>query len=103
LHRIAKSFGAPVDIVGPGADLSEYKVVIIPAYEMVDTALVRKWKDYVAGGGHLIITCRTGTKDYQGHFREGEWASVLTMLTGAHITATDMMPGNSHGDIRMDE
>lgn len=100
--ELAKSFGAPVDIVGPGTDLSEYKVVIIPAYEMADTALVRKWKAYVAGGGHLIITCRTATKDVQGHFREGEWASALSGLIGAHITATDMMPGNSPGDIRMD-
>jgi beta-galactosidase len=100
--ELARSFGAPVDIVGPGTDLSEYKVVIVPAYEMADTALVRKWKAYVAGGGHLIITCRTATKDVQGHFREGEWASALSGLIGAHITATDMMSGNSHGDIRMD-
>lgn len=98
----ARSLGAPIDIVGPGTDLAQYKVVIVPAYEMADSALVRKWQDYVAEGGHLILTCRTATKDYQGHFREGEPASVLSTLTGAHITATDMLPGSSHGDIGMD-
>jgi len=98
----AKSLGAPVDVVGPAAGLSEYKVVIVPAYEMADAALIKKWQDYVAGGGHLILTCRTATKDDQGHFREGEPASILSSLTGAHITATDMLPGNRQGIIGMD-
>lgn len=98
----AKSLGAPVDVVGPATDLPAYKVVIVPAYEMADAALVKKWQDYVAGGGHLILTCRTATKDYRGHFREGEPASILSALTGAHITATDMLPGNRRGIIRMD-
>jgi len=29
---------------------------------MADSALVKKWNDYAANGGHLIITCRTATK-----------------------------------------
>lgn len=99
--EIAKSFGAPVDIVPETADLSKYKFVIVPAYEMADAALVNKWKDYVSQGGHLIITCRTATKDRRGHFWEGETAAPISGLIGAHIEATDMLSYHAKGDILM--
>ena len=99
--EMAKSLGAPASVIPPAADLSPYKFVIVPAYEMVDSGLVKKWKDYAAGGGHLIITCRTGTKDRQGHFWEAGWAAPLSGLIGAHVTATDMLPASAKGDILM--
>jgi beta-galactosidase len=99
--EIAKSFGAPVDVIPETADLSKYKVVIIPAYEMVDPALVKKWNDYVTNGGHLVITCRTATKNRMGHFWEGETAAPLAMLIGAQVKATDMLSNHAQGDILM--
>jgi beta-galactosidase len=99
--EIAKSFGAPVDIITETADLSKFKFVIIPAYEMVDSGLVNKWNDYVTNGGHLIITCRTATKNHMGHFWEAELAAPILGLIGAHIIANDMLSGNAKGDIIM--
>jgi beta-galactosidase len=93
--------GAPVDVIPETADLSNYKVVIVPAYEMVDSALVKKWTDYAANGGQLIITCRTATKDRVGHFWEAETATPIAGLIGAHIKATDMLSGYAKGDILM--
>ena len=66
--EIAKSLGAPTDVIPETADFSKYKFVIVPAYEMADAALVKKWNDYAANGGHLIITCRTATKNRNGTF-----------------------------------
>jgi beta-galactosidase len=99
--EIAKSFGAPVDVIPETTDLSKYKFVIVPAYEMVDSALVKKWSDYAASGGQLIITCRTATKDRFGHFWEAESAAPISGLIGAHITATDMLSDYAKGDILM--
>lgn len=99
--EMAKSLGAPVDVVPETADLSKYKVVIIPAYEMVDSALVKKWNDYVTRGGHLIITCRTATKNRMGHFWEGKLAAPISGLIGAQITATDMLSAYAKGEIQM--
>lgn len=101
--EIAKSLGAPVDIVDEKADLSQYKTVIVPAYEMVDSALIEKWNNYVSNGGHLIITCRTGTKNRMGHFWEGEMAAPVARLIGASINATDMLSANHKGDILMND
>ncbi len=101
--EMAKSLGAPVDVVDERTDLSDYKIVIIPAYEMADPALIKKWTKYVEQGGQLIITCRTATMDRNGHFWEGETAAPLAELIGAHITATDMIPSNIKGDILADQ
>jgi beta-galactosidase len=99
--ELGKSLGAPVDVVPETADLSKYKVVIVPAYEMVDSALVKKWNDYVVKGGQLIVTCRTATKTRAGHFWEGEIAAPISGLIGAHVKATDMLSGYAKGDILM--
>jgi len=98
-QEILKSFGAPVDIVSEKADLSHYKFVVIPAYELVDSALIAQWTRYAASGGNLIITCRTGMKDRNGHFWEGEIAAPISQLIGAHIDAFDMLPGETQGEI----
>lgn len=98
-QEILKSFGAPVDIVSEKADLSGYKFVIVPAYELADSTLVQKWTDYTAKGGNLIITCRTATKDRRGHFWEAEIAAPISGLIGAHILATDMLPPDVRGEI----
>lgn len=100
--EIAKSLGAPVDVIPETSDLSKYKVVIIPAYEMVDSALVKKWNSYVANGGHLIITCRTATKNRMGHFWEGKLAAPISGLIGAQVTATDMLSAYGKGDVQME-
>lgn len=99
--QIAKSLGAPVDVISESSDLSKYQLVIVPAYEMADSALVQKWSDYVSKGGHLVITCRTATKDRMGHFWEGAWAAPISGLIGAHVKATDMLSGNGRGEILM--
>lgn len=100
--EIAKSLGAPVDIIPETTDLSKYKFVIIPAYEMTDSSLVKKWNEYAANGGHLIITCRTATKNRRGHFWEGATAAPIATLIGAHVNATDMLSNHSQGDVLMD-
>ncbi|MEQ1798766.1 MAG: beta-galactosidase [Lacibacter sp.] len=99
--EISKSLGAPTDVIPETADFSKYKFLIVPAYEMADVALVKKWNDYAANGGHLIITCRTAVKNRNGHFWEAEWAAPISSLIGAQVKATDMLSGYAKGDVLM--
>lgn len=62
-YRTLKSFGAPVDIINESKDLSQYPVVIAPAYQMADKTLADRWNEYVRNGGNLVLTCRTAQKD----------------------------------------
>lgn len=100
-QEMAKSLGAPTEVIAETADFSKYKFLIVPAYELADSALVKKWTDYAANGGNLIITCRTATKDRMGHFWEAETAAPISDLIGAHVKATDMLSPYKNGDILM--
>jgi beta-galactosidase len=102
-HEIMKSFGAPVDMISETDDLSSYPFLLIPAYQQVDESLVNKWKEYVENGGHLIITCRTGTKTKDGHLWEGKFGLPIHNLIGAEIVAYDQLLENIHGTVSMDE
>ncbi|SFA40983.1 beta-galactosidase [Pedobacter suwonensis] len=99
--EIAKSLGAPVDVINETADFSKFKVLIVPAYEMADAVLIKKWQNYVAKGGHLVITCRTATKNRMGHFWEEQTAAPITDLIGAEILSTDMLSSHNKGDVQI--
>lgn len=99
--EMTKALGAPTAVIDESVDLSGYKFLIVPAYELADAALVKKWEHYVLNGGHLIITCRTATKDRNGHFWEGPIAAPLSSLIGAQVKAVDMLSASNNGDVLM--
>ena len=95
-----KSTAAPLDFVSEHDDLSAYPFVVAPAYQLVDDALVRKWRAYAEGGGQLVLTCRTGQKDPRGQLPEGPWAGSIASLIGARVTAFDTLPEGVTGTVR---
>jgi len=96
-YRALKSMMAPVDVVTEGRDLTPYRFVVAPAYQLVDRELIRKWTAYVEGGGNLMLTARTAQKDRQGHLWEAMWAEPIYGLIGAKISRYDLLPGNLEG------
>lgn len=100
-HRILKSLGAPVDFISEKSDFSNYNFIIVPAFEMVDSALVEKWMEYVRQGGNLIISCRTGAKGKDAHLWESNTSGIINELIGAKINGFDMLPASKTGKIDM--
>jgi beta-galactosidase len=94
-----KSAGAPLDFISEEDDFTSYPFLIAPAYQLVDSALVQKWRDYVEAGGHLILSCRTGQKDKDGHFFEAGWADPIRSLIGSEIEFFDMLPPDVIGTV----
>lgn len=97
--EIAKSFGAPTDIVYENDDLLSYKVVVIPAFELVDEKIIQKWTAYVKQGGNLVLTLRTGVKNRNGHIFSADWGNPIYPLIDAKITNFDHLPSNIEGKI----
>ncbi|MBU3821013.1 beta-galactosidase [Flavobacteriaceae bacterium XHP0103] len=97
--EITKSFGAPTDIISENTDLNQYKVVIAPAFEMVDSDIISKWENYVKQGGHLVLTLRTGVKNKQGHLFDKGWGAPIYPLIDASISDFDQLPTNANGEI----
>lgn len=101
-YRTLKSFGAPVDFVSEEADLSDYPVVIVPAYQMSDKALTDRWEKYVCNGGNMVITCRTAQKDRFGRFPQAPFGALLKPLTGDSIEFYDLLLPADPGCVSMD-
>ncbi len=95
-----KSTGAPMDFISENDDFTKYPVLIAPVYELVDESLIRKLKDYVEQGGHLVLTCRSGQKDRNGHFFESPLGSVIQPLIGAKVDYSDMLPPDTKGTVK---
>jgi beta-galactosidase len=52
-----------VDIISSEAALEGYKLVIAPALVVLTSAAIQSLSDYVASGGTLVLTARSGQKD----------------------------------------
>ncbi|MFL1013218.1 beta-galactosidase [Flavisericum labens] len=97
--EIVKSFGAPAQIINETDNLNDYHVVVIPAFEMVDNALIKKWEDYVKQGGNLVLTVRTGVKDRNGHLFQSAYAEKIYPLIDAKIEYFDHLLPHTNGTI----
>lgn len=101
LMAAVKAAGAPLDYVGEGDDFAAYPFLVAPAYQLVDEALVAKWTRYVEGGGHLVLTCRTGQKVKSGQLPEAPWAGLVAPLVGAGVELFDNLLDGDRGLVRM--
>jgi beta-galactosidase len=89
-YKTLKSFGAPVDFIRDSFDFKAYPVIIVPAYQQIDKALVAKWTEYARNGGNLVLTSRTGYKDRDMHLWEARFAEPIYDLIGAEIEFYDL-------------
>lgn len=101
-YRTLKGFGAPVDFITEDKDFTAYPVMIAPAYQMADEALVKRWTDYVEQGGNLVLTCRTGHKDRMGRLFEAPFRSLIDKLAGNRVDFYDLLLPEEPGIAVMD-
>lgn len=101
-YRPLKAFGAPVDFITEDKDFSAYPVMIAPAYQLVDDALIARWTEYVKNGGNLILTCRTGHKDRFGRLFEAPFRSKIDNLTGNKVDFYDLLLPQDPGTVAME-
>lgn len=101
-YNALKNFGAPVDFIDERNDFSAYNVIVVPAYQMIDEALVKRWKEYVENGGNLVLTCRTGHKTRNGQLFEAPFAAPIHLLIGAGIDFYDLLLPHAPDNISFD-
>ncbi|GLW32567.1 beta-galactosidase [Actinoplanes regularis] len=84
-HRALRELGVTCDVVSPDADLSGYRLVVVPCLYMVGDLAAVRIADYVAGGGHLLVTFFSGIVDERDRIRlggyPGAFRDVLGVLT----------------------
>lgn len=91
----------PVHILraAPETDLSAYKLVILPALNLVGPELARHLVEYVQKGGTLIATARTAFKDEYGRV-PGQPPGYLADLLGVVVEEFDSLPPDRRNLVR---
>ena len=77
--------GVRVDVVGPGDDLSAYKVVVAPLLHMVPAALAERITAAVEGGTHFVTSFFSGIVDEESHVVTGGYPGALRDLLGVRV------------------
>lgn len=84
-----------VDVLDLKKDFSNYKVVLLPVQQIVDSELETRLKTYVAKGGILIASYRLGIKDRNNNLKLGELVpGGLTDLFGIHVAGYESLHEN---------
>lgn len=82
-YRPLRQITQDVDIVNPSAPLAQYKLVVVPALNVMPEATARHLVEYVTSGGHLVIGARTGMKDeYNALLPSRQPGTTLNKLLG---------------------
>lgn len=82
----------PVDFVQESDSLDKYKLVVAPLQYLMDPKLSGKYSNYVAEGGTLVLTMRTGVKDEHNIcMSDRELPGALGDVCGIEITDYDCL------------
>ena len=99
-YKATKSFGAPVDFVRDTTNFSNYPFLIVPAYQMIDQKMIDNLTLYAKNGGNLILSCRSGIQNRQGHLWEAKFYEPMWNLIGSQIESYDLLMPQSPGIIK---
>ncbi|RQW85390.1 beta-galactosidase [Micromonospora globispora] len=82
LHGALWRAGVTADVVHPSADLSGYKLVLVPTLYLVRDAHADALRAYVEGGGTALVTYFSGIVDENDHIRLGGYPGAFRELLG---------------------
>lgn len=80
----------PVDFAHPAADLSGYRLVVVPQMYLCREQWAKNLRDYAAGGGTLVVSYFSGIVDEDDAVHLGGYPGVLRDLLG--LTIGEFLP-----------
>jgi beta-galactosidase len=83
LYRPFFEANIPVDFVDTKADLSQYRLLVLPASYLLSDEAAQRIEDYVAGGGRLVASYLSGIVDPDNTIRLGGYPGALRNVLGA--------------------
>jgi beta-galactosidase len=82
MHAALLELGATADIVRPGANLDGYRLVLVPSLYLVSDEAAAVVSDFVAAGGHAVVTFFSGIVDGSDRVRLGGYPGAFRDLLG---------------------
>jgi beta-galactosidase len=91
IYRALFHHRVPVDVVEPTGDLSDYRLVIVPAMVVVTEGAADNLRRFVEEGGVLLVTQRSGVKDETNAVVNMPLPGLLAELAGAEVEEYDSL------------
>ncbi|WP_210649022.1 beta-galactosidase [Nocardioides sp. SYSU D00065] len=90
LHRALSALGVGVDVVHPSADLSSYRLVLVPTLYLVSDATAAALTAAAEAGATVVVTYFSGIVDEHDHVRLGGYPGAFRDLLG--VRTTEFLP-----------
>ncbi|RCX10541.1 beta-galactosidase [Anaerobacterium chartisolvens] len=81
----------PVDMLSDEQDFMKYKLLVVPLLMLTKADLTSKLEKYVAEGGHLILTMRSGVKNWNNTVIPKILPGDLSPIVGIKIPEYDCL------------
>ncbi|WP_251317663.1 beta-galactosidase [Flintibacter muris] len=95
MKKLYKPFydgNVPVDVIPAQADISQYKVVLLPQMIIARESFQERVKDFVRRGGTLVLTYRSAVKDTDNNLPFGQRVPVgFGELAGVWVEETESL------------
>ncbi|WP_306317045.1 MULTISPECIES: beta-galactosidase [unclassified Streptomyces] len=95
-HAALWRSGIPADFVPADADLSGYRVLLVPSMMPVSAELAERWQQFTAAGGTVVIGYFTGMTDERLHVVRGGYPGALRDLLGIRTTELHPLATGEH-------
>jgi len=86
LHRELRERQIAVDVVSPAADLTAYRLVVVPTLYIVSDAAAAAIAAAVEDGATVLVTYFSGIVDEHDHVRLGGYPGAFRDLLGLRVT-----------------
>ena len=90
VHRALTAQGVGVDVVHPSADLTSYRLIVVPTLYLVSDATVAALTAAAEAGASVVVTYFSGIVDENDHIRMGGYPGAFRELLG--VRTTEFLP-----------
>ena len=77
------------DVISIESDLSQYKFVLMPAFNLMTGDIGKKCEEYVENGGTLMVTFRSGTKTWNNSMDTQTYPGYFKEMAGVELEEFD--------------
>ncbi|MEU4607388.1 beta-galactosidase [Kribbella sp. NPDC023972] len=93
-HRHFWRAGVTVDFAAPSADLSAYRLVVVPSLYLISDEAAASLAAYVEGGGQLVVGYFSGIVDPSVRVRLGGYPGAFASLLGVRVEEFHPLPAD---------
>lgn len=96
VHRLLRDRGVVADVVHPSADLTAYRVVVVPTLYLVTDEHAAAIEAAAEAGAQVLVTFFSGISDEHDHVRLGGYPGAFRDLLGVRVEEFfPLMPGET--------